>query len=356
MIHSCQPVIDLIVKAPRPISPATTQLLQSYNCGYEGRNPRVCCPDGASSSPTPVTQPPTPVTQPPEVANLPPDVSGHRNIDLINPINCGPIAIDRIYGGNKTAPFEFPWMVLIAYNTKTGLRFRCGGTLINKNYVLTAAHCITGLTDTSIAGVRLGEHDITKDIDCDTQAVDDCAPAVQDYTVAEIIPHPLYNTIQLQNDIGLIRINGEANMESEAVRPICLPSTETLRRENLVGRNGVVAGWGATETGYASDDLLKVDLPVISIQDCQNRYNNIVRQQIRLTEKQMCAGGVNGKDSCSGDSGGPLKSASVIHDDSRYVQFGVVSFGPKACGAAIQPGVYTNVPYYMDWILDNMKA
>lgn len=100
----------MINNAPKPLSPATIVLLQSYNCGYEGRSPKVCCPNIDTS-------PPIPVTQPTEAARSPPDVSGHRNIGLVSAANCGPVALDRIYGGNKTAPFEFPWMALIAYNT-----------------------------------------------------------------------------------------------------------------------------------------------------------------------------------------------------------------------------------------------
>lgn len=69
----------------------------------------------------------------------------------------------------------------------------------------------------------------------------------------------------------------------------------------------------------------------------------------------MCAGGKDKKDSCPGDSGGPMLAAAYINDETRYVQQGVVSFGHKFCGTQGYPGVYTRIAYYMDWILDKIK-
>lgn len=99
--------------------------------------------------------------------------------------------------------------------------------------------------------------------------------------------------------------------------------------------------------------MQRVDLPVVSLEACQKTYQ--AQQNIRLTNKQLCAGGKDQKDSCSGDSGGPLQAAAYINDETRYVQQGVVSFGPRFCGLDDFPGVYTKVAYYMDWILDTIK-
>lgn len=102
-----------------------------------------------------------------------------------------------------------------------------------------------------------------------------------------------------------------------------------------------------------SSVLQRVDLPVVGLEDCKKAYK--AQQNVRLTEKQLCAGGKDQKDSCSGDSGGPLQAAAYINGDTRYVQQGVVSFGPKFCGLEGFPGVYTKVSYYMDWILNSLK-
>ncbi|KAJ8953061.1 hypothetical protein NQ314_007436 [Rhamnusium bicolor] len=68
----------------------------------------------------------------------------------------------------------------------------------------------------------------------------------------------------------------------------------------------------------------------------------------------ICALG-EGKDSCSGDSGGPLQISKYLYDDIRSVQYGVISFGGRVCGSGSFPSLYTRVDSYMKWILDNIK-
>lgn len=103
----------------------------------------------------------------------------------------------------------------------------------------------------------------------------------------------------------------------------------------------------------SSNVLLKVELPIVSTEDCKKVYNE--QTKVDITEKQLCAGGKENKDACPGDSGGPLHAAAFLYDDIRYCQYGIVSFGPKYCGLDGFPGVYTRVPSYLKWILDNME-
>lgn len=104
--------------------------------------------------------------------------------------------------------------------------------------------------------------------------------------------------------------------------------------------------------GIKSQVLLKATLPIVSSNDCLKVY----KKKIPITESQICAGGEDGKDSCSGDSGGPLQIVG-LNDEGQpvYYQEGIVSFGPKNCGTEGQPGVYTKVSYYTQWIMDNSK-
>lgn len=104
----------------------------------------------------------------------------------------------------------------------------------------------------------------------------------------------------------------------------------------------------------ASAVKLKVKVPVVSNENCQTIYS---RKNRTISPNQMCAGGQKGKDSCSGDSGGPLMSANQINRDNtlRFYATGVVSYGPDPCGEEGWPGVYTRVSAYVGWILDNMR-
>lgn len=77
------------------------------------------------------------------------DISFHPNLKNLPIDICGPILTQKLSGGNRTDLFEYPWMVLLQYSTKNGLQFQCGGSLISENYVLTAAHCISGLSATT---------------------------------------------------------------------------------------------------------------------------------------------------------------------------------------------------------------
>lgn len=74
-----------------------------------------------------------------------PDVTGHKHLRLLDHQLCGHINQPKIVGGNKTGVFDYPWMALLAYRIGSKTDFRCGGTIINKKYIITAAHCVTQL-------------------------------------------------------------------------------------------------------------------------------------------------------------------------------------------------------------------
>ncbi|XP_018301490.1 serine protease easter-like, partial [Mycetomoellerius zeteki] len=149
----------------------------------------------------------------PENLPNPPDVTNHPNLRLLDHTLCGPVTQPKVFGGNKTGIFQYPWMALIAYDTgRPNPEFRCGGTVISSRYVLTAAHCVTFLPGgLRLIGVRVGDHDISKERDCDTDSQGReivCAERYQDFGVESFQFHPEYTRTKLQNDIALIRLNG----------------------------------------------------------------------------------------------------------------------------------------------------
>jgi hypothetical protein len=116
-IQSCKPMMDVLEVVPQPLPPKIVNLLKSYQCGYSGTDPKVCCPktpikiDGVTSMKH-------------GALPQPPDVSKHRNLNLL-PQECGHLDTgDRIINGNKTGLFEFPWMALLSYRTSEWAELR----------------------------------------------------------------------------------------------------------------------------------------------------------------------------------------------------------------------------------------
>uniref|UniRef100_A0A1Q3FKY9 CLIP domain-containing serine protease n=1 Tax=Culex tarsalis TaxID=7177 RepID=A0A1Q3FKY9_CULTA len=281
------------------------------------------------------------------------------------PEKCGLASYDRIANGNETAVFEFPWMALLMYrNTlEDELTPNCGGSLISDRYVLTAAHCLTENAHSKLEFVRLGEHTISKQEDCNNYTVDgvvelDCAGSVEDVAIESVIKHSDHRRKFGGHDIGLIRLARKIIFKDH-IQPICLPLHPELK--NVLLPEYYVAGWGYTENMERSDILLKAKLERVEIPACQKQIDEVAKTsrkkiKIKLDDKQICAGGKNFVDSCQGDSGGPLMWLSKVRNQSRYVLFGVVSFGIENCGVINFPGVYVRVGSYLGWIMSNMKA
>lgn len=74
---------------------------------------------------------------------------------------------------------------------------------------------------------------------------------------------------------------------------------------------------------------------------------------VNIIDTQICAGGAKGKDSCNGDSGGPLMK--LIPGSPNWYIEGIVSYGPQNCGTEGVPGIYTRVGAYLGWIAKNMR-
>ncbi|CAG9860337.1 unnamed protein product [Phyllotreta striolata] len=338
-LNSCQQILEAMKSLKRPVSPSLSQQIMKYKCGIENGGVKVCCPD-------------EPVTfNDGGSASVTPDVSRHRNLRLL-PDTCGynNVGNDKIVNGRNAQLNEFPWMALLGYSSYRGTVYKCGGTIINDRHILTAAHCIKSPQNPYT--VRVGEYNLATRNDCVTllNGKVKCSPRVQNLAVEQSIIHPEYNNRTITNDIALIRVQ-KISINIENIRPICLP-LDNLR--NSIPEYLIATGWGVSDTrlGRSSEILQKVSMPVVDLRTCTNNYR--LARRVRLSEKQICAGGRNNRDTCRGDSGGPLQQIRFYNGQARFIQYGVVSIGPRECGEDEKPSVNTNVAYYMDWILDTL--
>lgn len=266
---------------------------------------------------------------------------------LLNPKDCGVIDLsNRIFGGVPTKLEEHPWAALLIYDIygNNTLVPKCGGSLLNSRYVLTAAHCIEDIPKRwKLRYVRFSELDAISKENC-TMVNETEEVCRQEYEVEDVIVHPEYNkTVRNKvHDITLLKLAKDVEF-SKYVQPICLPLDKTIRNMPIADKDFTVTGWGQTETAIRSGTQLHVDIIGKPLDVCNEKFSIA---NITLADTQICVGGEEGKDSCKGDSGGPLmRQVGIV-----WYQVGVVSFGNKFCGSEGFPGIYTNVAKYLKWI------
>lgn len=158
--------------------------------------------------------------------------------------------IIRVFGGEDAAINEYPWVAYVKYG-----RTLCGGSLINRRYVLTAAHCFR---ENGLRGVvRLGEHDLRTDPDCRFSLLHrkkTCAPKYQKFKMEKISIHENFDNVTKHNDIALIRL--DRNVEfSENIQAICLPNASA---DSIPGELLEIVGWGKVNNSKISFVVLIV--------------------------------------------------------------------------------------------------
>ena len=234
----------------------------------------------------------------------------------------------RIVGGENAAVGEIPWQVVVYPGP-----YLCGGSLIDTQWVVTAAHCVVDNSNNPMnpADVDVVAGEYNRNQNDGTE---------QPRAVNLVVVHPDYAPATHDNDIALLRLATPVVIgPSVGIIPLIFSPTN----DGLVapGVLSMVSGWGTTSQGGTTAAILqKVQVPIVSNATCNVAYGG------DITENMLCAGlAEGGKDSCQGDSGGPL----VVADGGNWRLGGVVSFG-EGCAQPNYYGVYTRVSRYTDWI------
>ncbi|XP_011197759.2 serine protease grass [Bactrocera dorsalis] len=272
-----------------------------------------------------------------------------KGLAILEEVKCNRLSGDRVSNGKAVRLGQYPFMALLKYNVR-GRQFLCGGTLITSRFVLTAAHCKTD----QLISVRLGEHDLSTDVDCISSSIRLCLPPPEDYQIEEIFEHPQYMNPRFTHDVALLKLKREVKTEVH-IRPICLPISQVVYDNSDAIQYFDIAGWGRTENSHNTNVLQHAQIPHQPREVCQRIF---AKAGVNITQDHICAGGENKIDTCKGDSGGPLFTTVPFKTFNsvtikRQVQFGVVSFGLTGCGGEnVNAAAYANLFQYMPWITE----
>ncbi|MFE9833587.1 S1 family serine peptidase [Streptomyces sp. NPDC005551] len=237
-----------------------------------------------------------------------------------------PVAADSVViGGYPVEISQSPWTVALASRDRFGGTRAgqfCGGVVIGRSTVLTAAHCLSedvlGASPQQVRDLRViaGRAQLTSDSGREIQ--------VRDTWV-----NPAYDTRTKAGDFGVITL-ATPLPESYVITPA--PKGDPAYAPGTVAE---VYGWGdTTGAGDYAGSLRAARVKVLPDADCEEAYPGSSDGTYRVAS-MLCAGELTGgRDACQGDSGGPL----VAH--GRLI--GLVSWG-SGCGRAGSPGVYTRV-------------
>ncbi|XP_037911577.1 serine protease snake-like isoform X3 [Hermetia illucens] len=237
--------------------------------------------------------------------------------------------------GILAKPRQFPHMAAIGWKEDgEDISWRCGGSLISRNFLLTAAHCSTSRKIPPNI-VRAGVVNLVKPEERDPV----------DFDIERIIVHPGYKAPSTYHDIALFEIKPVTTFDD--LKPICLWPSKQIIGSDLLGMGFGTRSFG----GPQANELYVGPLNYVPQDQCQIAFASRQSEELSngIIEGQMCARDrENERDTCQGDSGGPLQLSTDSSWRYKTYLVGITSYGEGCLGPS--PGIYTRVYAYLDWI------
>ncbi|XP_055632197.1 phenoloxidase-activating enzyme 1-like [Toxorhynchites rutilus septentrionalis] len=269
------------------------------------------------------------------------------NANICGPNSYGEIVRRPSIGRLK----EFPWLARLGYRRNGVTEFHFQGTLIHPYYVVTTVFA-TDYYQNTLEFVRLGEYHTTTDEDCQELDGDEiCAPALQDIPIEQIIKHPEHNNPKLANDLALIKLQRPANISSEFVRPICVPTGEDFPLTENAPL--FIAAWCGSKKSGISVVPLQYRMQMVSAGSCARKLSPHVDIDLHAPSQFCAALDVDKKTqekhkdiSLRGSTGAPLQ---MLGPDGRVFLVGMTSVGVR--NAALDtPYVFVNLVRMAGWL------
>ncbi|XP_059044822.1 limulus clotting factor C-like [Achroia grisella] len=263
---------------------------------------------------------------------------------------------ELIVNGQPTKPGDWPWHGAIYRLEQSSVKYVCGGTLLSKSFVLTAAHCTTingKPVLPEILSIIFGKYNlIGGDI------------ATQEREIYQNIVHAEYDPKKLDNDIALLKIKTEVTFD-DYVQPACLWDLNDYKKIPVGTVMGTVVGWGFNHNDQLASTLHQVVLPKILDGPCIK--SNTAFFGKLLTDKKFCAGYRNGTSACNGDSGGAyqvfvpdVSGDSTANATGAWHVHGIVSLAISRPNEPIcdntQYSLFTDVGRFVPWIKTYIKT
>uniref|UniRef100_A0A2K6GB89 Peptidase S1 domain-containing protein n=2 Tax=Propithecus coquereli TaxID=379532 RepID=A0A2K6GB89_PROCO len=236
----------------------------------------------------------------------------------------------RVVNGEDADPESWPWQISLQYKSNGAFSHTCGGTLIAKDWVMTAGHCIS--TDKTYQ-VVLGDYDLS---------VNEGTEQVISINRKDLFVHPRWNSncVACGNDIALIKLSSSAKLGDAVQVAVLPPAGDILPNDEPC----YITGWGRLSTsGELPCNLQQALLPVVDYEHCSNSswWGSTVKTTM------VCAGG-DTSSGCFGDSGGPLNCPAT---GNTWEVHGVTSFvSSLGCNTLKKPTVFTRVSAFIHWI------